>query len=238
MAGNEPAPKTVDGTAPVPWPRVVSFLRQLTHDLRNQLNAAELQGAFLDEIATDAEVKAEVKRLRETISTLGSTLQKLSASVGKIGINSMPYRASEFIEDLQQKVAKVFPEESKQIKWQMDLGSEMLEVDPQLLQQAFLELFTNAFQHGRAEGGIDAAVRREGETVAFTLREPKREFAQSGALANWGKEPLGDVGRGHYALGLWRARGIIDAHKGDLRAEFDSAASQLVTTVTLPLSRD
>ena len=38
----------------VSMPDVVKFVRQLAHDLRNHLNAAELQSAYLDEIAEDA----------------------------------------------------------------------------------------------------------------------------------------------------------------------------------------
>jgi K+-sensing histidine kinase KdpD len=43
------------------------------------------------------------------------------------------------------------------------------------------------------------------------------------------------VKHGHYGVGLHRARGIIEAHGGDLTAEHDSAAGALVTTVTLPI---
>src|SRR3954451_18299390 len=59
----------------VSWDDVVRFIRQLSHDLRNHLNAAELQAAYLSEIATDAEMKEEIKRLREMVSVLGTTLQ-------------------------------------------------------------------------------------------------------------------------------------------------------------------
>ena len=49
----------------VPMAVVVRFIRQLSHDLRNDLNAAELQSAFLKEIAEDGESRrAEVQRLR------------------------------------------------------------------------------------------------------------------------------------------------------------------------------
>ena len=49
----------------VDWNDVVRFMRQLSHDLRNHLNAAELQVAYLNELAESAEMKEEVKRLRE-----------------------------------------------------------------------------------------------------------------------------------------------------------------------------
>ena len=39
----------------IEWNNFVKFLRQLSHDVRNHLNAVELQTAFLNEIAENAE---------------------------------------------------------------------------------------------------------------------------------------------------------------------------------------
>jgi hypothetical protein len=41
----------------VSMPELVKFIRQLAHDLRNHLNAAELQSAYLMEIAENNEVR-------------------------------------------------------------------------------------------------------------------------------------------------------------------------------------
>ena len=67
----------------VPWENFVKFVRQLSHDLRNQLNATELQSALIAELTNDAELKSEIRRLRELVSQLGATLQSLSASVAE-----------------------------------------------------------------------------------------------------------------------------------------------------------
>ncbi len=54
----------------VPWPDIVKFVRQLGHDIRNNLNAVELQSAYLAELANELEIKGEVSRLREMISEI------------------------------------------------------------------------------------------------------------------------------------------------------------------------
>ena len=41
---------------------LVKFVRQLAHDLRNHLNAAELQSAYLLEIAENNEVREEIEK--------------------------------------------------------------------------------------------------------------------------------------------------------------------------------
>ena len=219
----------------VSWDNIVRFVRQLSHDLRNDLNAVELQAAFVGELTSDnAELKEEVKRLREMIAKLASSLQGVSAALGQISANKMPYRTSDFVEDLRQRIAKDFSAESGAIKWEGQTGDALFEIDPQLLQRAFIELFTNAFQHERGKDSLSAVAKIDKGKFVFTLREPKAGFQLP--TENWGRQPLGKVRQGHYGLGLNRVRAILEAHGGDLRAQYDSTASALVTTITLPIS--
>jgi signal transduction histidine kinase len=218
----------------ISWTDVRKFVGQLNHDLRNHLNALELQAAFLNEIVEQPEAKEEVKRLRNLTSEVGAHLQTLSNQLGKIQINPMPYAATEFVEDLRASLVLAAAEEAAGIQWKVSLGDEKIGADPLLLQEAFLELFRNAFAHDRSRGPLVFEVRAAGKKVEFTLREPKAKF--EGPTDDWGQRPLGRVRHGHYSLGLFRARGIFEAHHGMLRAQFNPAASVLVTTVQLPLS--
>lgn len=214
-------------------PDVVKFVRQLGHDLRNHLNAAELQSAYMAEIATDPELLEEVKRLRAMISEVGASLQRVTSALGAPRLTLMPYSAADCVEDLRQKLAAESPEQSAKIEWSVQVGDAALQIDPQSLQPALLELFANAFRHDRAKGVISVDTRIENKLFTFTIREPKGSFNRS--TENWGREPLRTVGQGHYGLGLFRSRAIIDAHDGKLNAQYDSSASCLITTVVLPL---
>jgi K+-sensing histidine kinase KdpD len=219
----------------VPWNDIVRFVRQLSHDLRNDLNAAELQGAFLGELAgEDAELKEEVKRLREMISKLAVNLQAVSSALGQVNLNKMPYRVSEFVEDLREKLGKDFSDQSGSLQWEVQLGSEMFEIDPQFLQAAFLELFRNAFQHTRGKGEMTVSAGIDNGKFVLTIREPKESFDLP--TEKWGREPLGKARQGHYGLGLNRVRVILEGHGGKLGAHYDSDRSELVTTATLPIS--
>jgi signal transduction histidine kinase len=218
------------------WTDIVRFVRQLSHDLRNHLNAAELQAAYIGELAGDGELKEEIKRLRATIGRLGAILQKLSADLGQIKPSFMPYRAADFVEDLRQKFTHDFPNESAVVDWHVQPGDATLNVDPQLLQQALLELFDNAFQHERGQGPVAATARIDNDRFVFTLREPKVRFEL--ATENWGREPLQRISQGHYGLGLNRVRAIVEAHGGKLRAHYDPTESVLLTTITIPLSAE
>ena len=220
----------------VSWTDNVRFVRQLSHDLRNHLNAAELQAVYISELTGDAELKTEIKRLRATIAGLGAILQKLLADLGQIKPSLMPYRAVDFVEDLRQKFAHDFPQESAAVNWDIQPGDAALNVDPQLLQQALLELFANAFQHQRGQGPLVATAKIDNDRFVFTLREPKAGFELS--TENWGREPLRKISQGHYGLGLNRVRVIVEAHSGELHAHYDPTESVLLTTITLPLSAE
>ena len=220
----------------VSWTDNVRFVRQLSHDLRNHLNAAELQAVYISELTGDAELKTEIKRLRATIAGLGAILQKLLADLGQIKPSLMPYRAVDFVEDLRQKFAHDFPQESAAVNWDIQPGDAALNVDPQLLQQALLELFANAFQHQRGQGPLAATAKIDNDRFVFTLREPKAGFELS--TENWGREPLRKISQGHYGLGLNRVRVIVEAHSGELHAHYDPTESVLLTTITLPLSAE
>src|SRR5438309_4953622 len=123
-------PSTGDSSN-VPWKDIVRFMRQLSHDLRNHLNAAELQSAYLSELATDPELKDEIKRLRQMMSGLGATLQKLSASLGDPKPSLMSYGATDFVEDVRHKLETDFPKETPKVERDVSLGEARFEVDPQ-----------------------------------------------------------------------------------------------------------
>ena len=227
-------PESQSDSLSVPWIDTVRFVQQLSHDLRNHLNAIELQSAYISELDGSTELKGEIKRLREMISGFSTVLQKLTG-LGEVKPNLISYRASDFVEDLRKTIGHEFPKESAEITWDIQAGDAMLDVDPQLLQQAFSEVFANAFQHDRGKGALIAAARIDGTRFVFTLREPKARFESS--TENWGREPFRRITRGHYGLGLNRVRIIMEAHGGEMHAKYDPKGSTLLTTLTLPHAR-
>jgi K+-sensing histidine kinase KdpD len=218
----------------VPWRDAVRFVRQLSHDLRNHLNAIELQSTYIGELTDNAELKDEIKRLREMISRATSTLQKLSRGLADVKANLISYRAADFVEDLRKRIDLAFPAKSDQIGWDIQPGDAVLHIDPELLQQAFIELFENAFHHDRGEGGLVLTAKIAKNRFMFTLHEPKARF--EGSTERWGREPLRNISPNHYGLGLNRVCVIVKACGGEMHAKYDPNVSALVTTLTVPTS--
>jgi signal transduction histidine kinase len=145
----------------ISWTELRKFVGQLNHDLRNHLNAIELQAACLNETVGEAETGSDIKRLREMTGDLCTHLQRLSTSLAGVQPNTMSYLAGEFFEDLRAKLGLEEPELAAEVEWKSSLGEEALEIDPHLLEEAFLELFCNAVAHERGNGALGFDSRRE-----------------------------------------------------------------------------
>jgi K+-sensing histidine kinase KdpD len=218
----------------VPWSDTVRFVRQLSHDLRNDLNAIELQSAYIAEVTKDEELTSEIKRLREVVSGMNSTLQLLSRAVGQVAPNLVTYPAVEFLADMRTQIERNFSKENQHVTWDVQLQDGMLNIDPQLFQEVFVELFANALQHNRDNGALVARATMSNGKFMFSLQEPKAVFSSD--TQNWGREPLRNIRQRHYGLGLNRVRAIIEAHGGEFQAQHDPKAATLISTMTLPMS--
>jgi K+-sensing histidine kinase KdpD len=218
----------------LPWTDTVRFIRQLSHDLRNDLNAIELQSAYISELTQDQELTTEINRLRGIVTGLNSTLELLSRAVGDVNPNMIAYPVSEFLTDMRKQIEGKFSEESHEIRWDVELEDGTLNIDPQLLQEVFVELFANAFQHDRGKGVVVAKATINNGQFLFSVHEPKASFSSD--TKHWGRTPLQNIRQRHYGLGLNRVRAIVEAHGGELRAQYDPDAAILVSTVVLPAS--
>ena len=218
----------------IPWENFIKFVRQLSHDLRNQLNAAELQSALIGELTSDEELKSEARRLRELVSQLGITLQGLSTLVAESRTTLLPYTVHDFITDLQKKLGHEFPEKGSAVKWDISSPGATLNIDPQLTEWAAVELFRNAFRHDMAGDELHVKAAVADGWFTFCIREPKAGEIDP---TQW-LQPLQKVSHGHYSLGLRRARSIIAAHAGELTARFDPASRMLISTISLPCSTE
>jgi len=219
----------------VPWENFVKFVRQLSHDLRNQLNAAELQSALIGELTSDEELKTEARRLREMGSQLGVTLQGLSTLVAEPRPTLLPYTVQDFINDIEKKIGDEFPGKGSTVTWDISSPEATLNIDPQLIGWAAVELFRNAFRNDKAGDELHVKASVADRRFTFCIREPKT----GGEIdpSEW-MQPLQKVSHGHYSLGLRRARNIIAAHGGELTTSFDPASRMLISTISLPLSTE
>ena len=125
-------------------PRLVNFVRQVTHDVRNGLNAIDLQSAFIAEIAGEGEVAEEMGKLRRMVSHVTRDMQELSCRFGELRPVMMDYPVQEFLQGLKEAVEEEFETQAKRIVWEVKVGDEEMEMDYTLLMNVLMELTRNA----------------------------------------------------------------------------------------------
>ncbi len=226
---------STDDLPTVPWARVEGFVGQLTHDIRNGLNALELQLTFLGEISTDPEAVDEIKRLRGTLANVTRQLQTLRTATASVSPHPLEYPAGDFFDDLRERFDKLTPEAGGRLVWERDLGAELLlNVDPELTINALLELLANGLHFTRGETlPVRVKVSTTAGGVLLSLQEPQR-VEPTIPPKQWGRTPLLTTRRGAYGLGLFRVRRCLESQGGTLDVAYSPGENLLTTTATLP----
>ena len=227
-----PLAASADGAVLVPWDRFERFVGQFSHDVRNGLNALELQLTFLGEISTDPEAVEEVKRLRRTLGDMTRQMQAVKIATGPAKPSILDYPAADLFDDLRERLAKLFPEAAAKTAWHIELDPALLLlVDPDLTIGGLLELFANTVHF--AATSVQCRAASDADTVSFILQEVSAAAPPIPPVL-WGRTPLHSTRRGAYGLGLFRVHRILESQGGKMQAEYSPEENLLTTTVTLP----
>ena len=218
----------------VPWERVEKFVGQISHDLRNGLNACELQLTFLAEISTDPDAKEEVKGLRESLAGITKQLQAIRVAAGTVKAHTLDYPAADLFEDLRERFLRLHPEASSRVEWRDDVeGGTLVKIDPDITLNAVLELLNNALHFADAGTPVLCTWGQEGSQVSCVARQ-SLGTRPSDPPEEWGQSPLQSTRRGAYGLGLFRTRRILAAQGSRLEIRYLDDQKALTATVTLP----
>jgi light-regulated signal transduction histidine kinase (bacteriophytochrome) len=211
----------------IPCERVAAFIRQHTHDVRNDLNSIDLESSLLQEIVPSGDARDGVDRIRRQVRSLAQKLRSLSAHfhIGPPIAGPMP--ASSLLSIWRERHGSLA--KAPEVQWQDKLKAEQVSVDVQMMAEVFQELLTNALTHGVA-GPIIVSARSDEHGVTFEMREPKAKAVEP---TNWG-QPFHSNRRGNYGLGLWTARRLVEANKGTFVQRYLPEESVLLTQIVLP----
>jgi signal transduction histidine kinase len=227
-----PLSDIVDSTQTVPMPRLVNFVRQVTHDVRNGLNAIDLQAAFVAEIAPPGEFADEIGKLRGMVNHVTRDMQELSARFAELRPVLMSYPVHEFMMGLKEAVEEEFDTQAKRLVWEVKAGEVEMEMDYTLLTQALMELVRNAIYFREGDDAIHFTVWNDRGNVVFEVRQKKAPLT---GVDDWGRLPLTSGRRGGYGLGLFYVRRILDTLGGELEPDYDGQSGELRVRLTLPL---
>ena len=213
-------------------PRLVNFVKQVAHDVRNGLNAIDLQTAFLAEIGGEGEVGQELAKLRKMVCHVAADMQELTARFGELKPVIMEYPVEEFLLGVKEEVEEEFETQAKRIVWEVKLGAEEVEMDYSLLKSALLELIRNAIYFREGDQAIHFKAWIEKGRLVFEVSQSRTKPVTN--ADQWGRVPLISGRRGGYGLGLFYVRRILDTLGGVLEPVYDAKSGELRMRLILP----
>ena len=221
------------GGQTIPLKDVSDFIRQLAHDLHNDLNALDLAATYVGEIVEDSSAREELETQRKTLQSMSKVLHALSLHLQPPHPETLPLAASDVVGGFRERLSQTHAESAAALAWTCEVGTIEVDVDFAMVCTALTEVFNNALIHGSKGDGIAFCARVEGGMLrlAFSNKTP----AAPESIALLGCEPFIAVKRRNYGLGLFYAARVARAHGGGLEARYDAGGGLFEVEMALPV---
>jgi signal transduction histidine kinase len=205
------------------------FLLTITHDLANPLTSLKASAQFLSRQARRA--RPDLKIMREELAQIDAQATRMAVLLAemlditrmRLGRFEIVRAPVEFRSVLDQVVSRCPPNVTPRLRIRVAAESERAgQWDAASLEAVMDNLLSNALKFSPPDSPIDIQVQGTAEALAVTVRDYGRglEGAELAQLFNrFFRSPSAtDQGIEGSGLGLYIARGIVEAHGGYIRA--------------------
>lgn len=212
----------------IPWTRVAAFVRQHTHDVRNDLNSLDLETELLRDLVTDLEATTSIQSMQKQLRNVATQLRTLASLFHDVQPMLEPISARSLLSIWRDKHSAM--QKAPEVRWVDELGEQEVNADVGMFAKVFLELLTNAaaFSPGTA---LTVFARVEGSDVVFELMEPKKAPVDPSA---WG-QPLNTSRHGSYGMGLFAAKRCMAANGAVFTQSYDAQEGCLMSRIALAI---
>jgi signal transduction histidine kinase len=221
------------------------FLSLASHQLRSPLTAIKGYSSMLIEGTygkLNAKIGEPMQRIYTSAQGLVSIVEDL-LNVSKIEQGGMKYEMMPT--DLAPVVTTLFhemeiPAQGKHIAFSMNVSPDekyMVQADPTKIKQVLLNLVDNSIKYTPEKGAISISLVREADHIVFAVTdngvgispETKAKLFEKFSRGEGGKVNTGGSG-----LGLYLAKQIAIAHKGDVIIQSEGLGKGSTFKVVLP----
>jgi light-regulated signal transduction histidine kinase (bacteriophytochrome) len=218
----------------------------VSHDLRSPLGVIQMQAGLIPLLAASLDDTEEGAQLRQSVERIGRAVQRMTALIrdlldlakieaGRFEVHAQP----EHIRDIVHETVSLMRPlaESKHVAIADDLESAIVAVDRERIYQVLSNLIGNAIKFTPAGGTITLHAERNGDELLITVADTGRGIAPDEIAfvfdRYWQARRSGHAGAG---LGLYIARGIVEAHGGRMWVESPPGAGARFH-FTLPIAQ-
>jgi len=204
------------------------FLSIVSHDLRNLLNTVAMGAQIIEEDAStnqeDHPTAQMARRIRGVVARMsrlvGDLVDVSSLEAGKLGVELAPGDATALVTEAVDAFRPTASAKGVSLEQEHVEPSLLATFDHDRILQVLANLIGNAIKFTPPGGVITVSAARAGDGVRLSVRDtgPGIPEAQKEAVFErfW---QVGANDRRGLGLGLYIARGIVEAHGGTIRAE-------------------
>lgn len=218
----------------------------VSHDLKNPLGVIHLQvGLILRAMPLDREgpwrrLHTSIERIQHATDRMNTLIRDLldlaKIEAGRFAIEPGPEELESLIEECMELVHPLAGQKRISISQKVSQPEVRVQADRERIFQVFSNLMGNAIKFTPEGGSIQLTAEREGRAVRFSVKDtgPGIPEEQLPHLFNryWQAKKRAQEGAG---LGLYIAKGIIEAHGGQLWVE-SQVGSGSTFFFTLPVA--
>ena len=216
----------------------------VSHDLRSPLSAILMQAEAMLNGAPHGEEsahrsRASVERIRRSATHMKALIDDLldlaRIETQRFALQLTAVESGAMVEEAALAASPLA--EAKRITLAVEsIDSPSLQADPERILRVLSNLIDNAIKFTPEGGKITVRVQRRGDELLITVRDTGPGIAAEHLPhvfeRYWKGRPASQVGTG---LGLYIAKGIVEAHGGRIWAESSAGGARL--SFTLPLSQ-
>jgi PAS domain S-box-containing protein len=196
----------------------------VSHDLRNPAGAVKLAADLVIKRSREQD-DARVLRQAETIRRsadrmerlIGDLLDMASIQVGRLKIERRVHAVADLLRDAAETHQPLAVEQGIVFTTEQDIDDLHVECDRERILQLFSNLLGNAFKFCGRGDRVTVQAKRDGDHIRFAVADTGPGIAPDEQPhifePYWSAERYGKKGTG---LGLFIARGIVEAHGGSL----------------------
>jgi signal transduction histidine kinase len=211
---------------------VDAFLRQLSHDVRNDLNAMDLLISYAEDLGAGEKATDVLEQLHGAIRFGSQRMVRISRAFQVPVPDRIPYPLDLLFEDLRDRLSVEHPQFSGRLRWAYSGESCRALLDPVLALEAMTELLQNAAAFSPQDATVEVTAFGDRER-AFWCIQQSAPLPPKG-MPQWGRRPLESSRRAHYGLGLFRVRRVLEAQGAKLEFTHERERGVLRTEVCFP----
>jgi chemotaxis family two-component system sensor kinase Cph1 len=201
----------------------------VSHDLKNPLSVIQMAVTLLQpHIAGDARTLTATARIGRAVDKMNSLIHDLldlaKIESGRFDVTPAPCAVSRLVGDASAMMAPVAEAKGVRLGWRYD-EDRWVEADPERVFQVLANLVGNAIKFTLRGGAVDVDIDSAETVVRFAVRDtgPGISLAEMAHIFDryWQARRARSAGSG---LGLYIAKGIVEAHGQRLWAESTQGA--------------